>query len=404
MPEILHSGSARLTSTGPEHDTYRNWHNALCHPASISSELYSDGKGIPSKPRGFHYKECALSKSVHHVPRGLSRENRLRPFELIHTDLSGKFSSPSLGKGLYYMTFVDECTRFVWVTILQVKDDVIVALREFIAMVKRQFSALVARVRCDGGGEYVGVEARGMLRSMGIILEVTPPYSPESNGVAERLNRTLKQMVRAMLLTLHPDVRRYMFLWAEAVSSAVYIKNRLRHSTIGITPYEALYGSKPPVSHLRPFGSKCYVHIRKEARPAGTQLHPRAFEALMVGYASTDRLYRVYVPSKRTVVSTNQVRFRPSGDSSVPSGSRLPEGFNPDDYERFNIGTTGPTAPLLGPPEHFNPDEYKKFEDGAFLVCNDEPVSYEAALWSPDGDHWEVAVQSELDALRRNYT
>ena len=93
-----------------------------------------------------------------------------------------------------------------------------------------------------------------------------------------------------------------MSLWAEAFNWAVYLKNRLPHSALnGKTPYEALYNQLPSISHLRPFGTRCYVHIPEEKRVAGSKLEPRAEEGRLVGYTGTPSLFRVYIPKRRTV-------------------------------------------------------------------------------------------------------
>ena len=98
------------------------------------------------------------------------------------------------------------------------------------------------------------------------------PYSHEYNGVAERFNRTLMTMMRMMLQHLEGQDQDRKRLWTEACHTAVYIKNRLPHSALPgkITPFEVLYGRKPEIGHMRPFGSMCYVHIPVEKRPSGS--------------------------------------------------------------------------------------------------------------------------------------
>lgn len=99
------------------------------------------------------------------------------------------------------------------------------------------------------------------LKKEGIHHEKTIPKTPEQNGVAERLNRTLVEMSRSMLL----DAKLPKKFWAESVSTAVYLRNRCPTKAIkGKTPYEALYGKKPNVNHLRVFGCDAYTHIPKD--------------------------------------------------------------------------------------------------------------------------------------------
>ncbi len=101
------------------------------------------------------------------------------------------------------------------------------------------------------------------LRDEGIRYEKTIPKTPQQNGVAERLNRTLVESARSMLL----DANLSKQYWAEAVSMAVYLRNRCPTKAVeGKTPYEAWYGQKPKVDHLRVFGCDAFAHIPKDER------------------------------------------------------------------------------------------------------------------------------------------
>ena len=249
--------------------SFSDWHQALAHVSAdtlnCSSSMYTDGHLIPRKPNNFHCQDCSLSKSTHSRSKN-PHTSATKPFELIHSDLSGKFSVQSLGKAFYYMTFIDDYTRYTWVYILKTKDQASQAIKDFLAMVKRQFNTEVKYFRTDGGGEYVNYEVKATFAQEWITHEVTPPYSPESNGVVERFNRTLKEMIRTWLRS----IEKY-FLLAEAVNSMVYIKNKLPHRMLDkTTPFEKLFGQKPSITHLQPFGRKCYVHIPEAKRPSGT--------------------------------------------------------------------------------------------------------------------------------------
>src|SRR5690606_11598213 len=96
-------------------------------------------------------------------------------------------------------------------------------------------------------------------------------------------------------------------LWAEAVQTFVYLKNRQPHSALkDQTPYEAFHGTKPSIHHLQPFGRECYPHIPEATRRTGKKLAPRARLGLFVGYTKVDHHYRVFLPDeKRTVVSAD---------------------------------------------------------------------------------------------------
>jgi len=113
------------------------------------------------------------------------------------------------------------------------------------AEVENQLDRKIKRVRSDRGGEYVLFN--DFYEKEGIIHKVTPPYSPESNGVVERKNRTLKEMMNAMLVSSSaPDN-----LWGEALLSACHIQNRIPYKQMGKTPYELWKGYKPNLDYLK---------------------------------------------------------------------------------------------------------------------------------------------------------
>jgi len=96
------------------HFTYEEWHQALGHTSvsSINAKSYIDQHLIPTPPKNFHCDVSSLSKSVHHRPAESSGHSKATcAFELIHTDMSGKFSVLSIGKRNYYITFIDDYTH-----------------------------------------------------------------------------------------------------------------------------------------------------------------------------------------------------------------------------------------------------------------------------------------------------
>ena len=155
--------------------SYQECHNALGHPSvqvlnRAMNDLYLDSFQIPKPPKNFHCSACSLSKSTHPVP-GASYKRAENPFELIHTDLSGKFSIPSIGKRLYYITFIDDKTRYSWIAFLSQKSDTMRVIRNFIAQIDRQYNSKIQRFRSDNGGEYIAACHKGVQRPPSLLAE-----------------------------------------------------------------------------------------------------------------------------------------------------------------------------------------------------------------------------------------
>ena len=113
-------------------------------------------------------------------------------------------------------------------------------------------------IRTDNAKEFLSKEIKQWLTRRGIVHELSAPYSPESNGKAERLNRTLMDTARSIMATAK-HIPRYQKLWAEFVNTANYLRNRLYASAANDknkTPFEAIFGRKPDLSHVQKLGSK----------------------------------------------------------------------------------------------------------------------------------------------------
>ncbi|KAI0996197.1 Retrovirus-related Pol polyprotein from transposon TNT 1-94 [Podosphaera aphanis] len=289
--------------------TYEFWHEALCHsaPSSIAKteKLIYNEDVIPMCPERFYSQACALSKSTHSTPRPASTRAKNRG-EYIHSDLCGPFPVTSYGNSQYYISFVDDATRYSYVFFVKMKSEAAQVTIDFISYLETQYNCIVKNFRTDNGGEYLKQQLTKFFAQKGIEHDLTPPYSPESNGVAERLNRSIGEGIRAMLLPVKNKQ-----LWAEAVKTYVYVKNRQFHGAVNKTPYEAFHGAKPSILHLQPFGRECYVHIPKAKRPAGSKLLPRAERGLFVGYTKVNHQYRIFVPEKSQVVISADVKFAP---------------------------------------------------------------------------------------------
>ena len=145
------------------------------------------------------------------------------------------------------------------------------------ALVENQFGRKLKVLRSDNGGEYVKSEFILYFADASIQMQHSIPYTPQQNGVAERKNRSLKEMATCMMedKTLPPNN------WAKAINYAAYVQNKVPQKQLyGMTPFETWSGHKPDVTHFKIFGSKAWARIPTEKRK---DLQNQSQECLFVG-------------------------------------------------------------------------------------------------------------------------
>ena len=176
------------------------WHRRLGHLGKQSMQKLAKNELVV----GFEYD---VSKEIHFCePCALGKHHRSsfpndggkrseEPLGLVHSDVCGKINAKSLSGAEYFVTFIDDKTRFVWVYVLKHKSQVFEKFLEWKAMVERSTGRKLKTLRTDNGGEYTSTEFANYLRSEGVRHELTVPKTPEQNGVAERMNRALIETV-----------------------------------------------------------------------------------------------------------------------------------------------------------------------------------------------------------------
>jgi hypothetical protein len=199
--DLVPSKSASLA----DNTDYDFWHAVLGHPfkANVNRKLCKDGYLFPDCPSNFTYNPCALSKSKHKVPKPVESKS-IEVFELIHIDVCGPFQYESYGGSKYCLTVIGDFSHFSWVFFLKRNSDTSITLRAFFNHVARQFSKKIKRNRSDNGGKYISNELTVLFLTSGVIHELIPPYSPESNGIADRFNQTINMIAHCVNITA-PD-------------------------------------------------------------------------------------------------------------------------------------------------------------------------------------------------------
>jgi transposase InsO family protein len=329
---------------------------------------------------------------------------------IIHTDVCGPMKTESISGAKYFLMFIDDKTRKTFVYFLRSKDQVFTKFEEFKALVENEMGKHIKILRSDNGGEYINKHFNTYLKAKGIHHQTTIPYTPQQNGVAERANHTIVERARSML---HDKELTYEY-WAEAVATAIYLKNRSPTTALqNITPKEAWSRMKPTVKHLRTFRCKAYAHVPDERR---TKLEPKSVECIFMGYDGNSKAYRLFDPKKRTIIKSRDVRFdeeemKPTHTIEPTCQTDCEEDPNDSEDERNGEAQTdGDTVvveikqPRRSRRESRPPTRYgEEFTVARIAVSDyDEPQDLQEVLARPDAKQWEQAAQMEYDSILEN--
>ena len=185
------------------------------------------------------------------------------------------------------MTFIDDSTKYCYIYLLQSKNEALDKFKEYKLEVENQLEKTIKIVRSDRGGEYEG-QFDAFCKENGIIHQTTAPYSPESNGIAERKNRTLKDMMNAMMQ--ESGVTQNM--WGEALMTSNYILNKIPHKVTGKTPYELWKCIVHSYKYMKVWG--CLAKVAVPA-PKKVTIGPKTVDCIFIGYAHHSSAYRFLV-------------------------------------------------------------------------------------------------------------
>ena len=247
---------------------------------------------------------CMLGKPMAKPHRSKDKMYRAeRPLELVHADLAGPIKPASWGGAKYLFVLTDDFSRKSWVILIPAKSLTEMRLKQWVVLAERECGHSLGRLRTDNGGEFVKQSLKDWLASRGVKQEFTPPRTPQSNGVAERMNRTLQDKARSMMA--QSGLRGGA--WGEVFLCASHLRNRGPVSNQLLTPQELWSGKKPTLSYLRSFGCKVYCPIQKGMR--GGKLGEVRKEGVLIGYSDESPSYRVWDPVKGKVLNVGGAEF-----------------------------------------------------------------------------------------------
>ena len=220
--------------------------------------------------------------------------------ELVHTDVCGPMSVQARGGYEYFITFTDDYSRYGYVYLMCHKSEAFDKFREYKAEAEKQSGVHIKQLRSDRGGEYLSGEFKSYLAQEGIISQLSSPRTPQQNGVSERRNRTLLDMVRSMLsYSSLPES-----FWGYALETAAYILNLVPSKSVSKTPTELWKGHKPSLNHIRIWGAPAHVLVQKQQK-----LESRTEMCMFIGYPKGTRGGIFFNPKEKKVIVSTHATF-----------------------------------------------------------------------------------------------
>ena len=377
------------------------WHRRLGHVSSYAMNKLADDKLFSKVDLSNECEPCINSKNKRNPFPTRSSIAASRPFEIIHSDVCS-VGTQSLSGCQYFLTFIDDFSRHVWIFFLKNKSEVFGHFKNWKNMIEKQFEYKIKVLRSDHGGEYLSNQFCSFLISEGIIHQKSVPKNPEQNGVSERMNRTLVEMLRCMLEESKLPKR----FWAEALNTAAYLRNRLPTKSLGgKTPFEVLFKNRPDYGHMKVFGCKSFAHIPKDER---SKLDSKSKNCIFLGYSNCVKGYRLFDISKNKIFFSRDVIFCENEKSILTNSSN--SGHVPvvelSNNEDESVATPedcsqGEQVPVRPKRDTRPPDRYGEWATVA-LADSKTPSSIDEALSGPESELWKNAMDKEINSLKKN--
>lgn len=395
------------------------WHKRYGHlnyTSLINNLKVVNGLNISNKKENKLCEICVLSKQK--CLKYHSKTSRsTRVLELVHTDVCGPITPMSHNENNYFITFVDDFSRFVMIYAMKRKDAVINCFKDYESKVTAMFcNKRIAKIKCDNGGEYCSGSLKDFCREKGISISYTPPYTPQMNGVAERMNQTIMDKARSLIMQAGMD----KMFWEDAVYMAAYITNRTQSYLVkDKTPYELWFDRKPNVSNMRVFGCIAYARVPDALR---SKLDNKGVKCRFIGY--TENGYRLWQEEENRLIHSRNVVF---DENNFVYKSENMNSKDYDEEENLENGSNEQEVQEVHEEEEDSTNDIneermlrprreirlpRKFDDYDIEISclallsefADVPKSYTEALQSGSRDMWERAINDELNALIENKT
>lgn len=378
---------------------------------------------------------CILAKSHRHpFPSKLPQLSRI--LFRVHSDVVGPIQTLTCSGKKYFVTFIDEASRFNKVYLISKKSDVFECFRSYVAYAERYTGQKLCILKSDRGGEYRSSRFLAFATTHGITIEQGPAKTPQHNGVAERFNRTLMERVRAQMV--HANLPKK--LWGEVVMATSHILNLSPSSVINSSPHDVWHDAaadsgshRSDVKFLRVIGCASYVHSHHDER---RKLDNTSVRKIFVGYEPGAKAYRLYDMDSGVISISRDVTFietvfpfrhHQHSSSTQPAVSSIDDFWFPDPDDSLTSAESSSThspsppvipavstsdSPIQSPalrPLQLRPVRSKAsvqrfgnlrtYAARVSRTYDPDNPTYEQAMKNEDRSHWEVAMDDEWSSF-----
>lgn len=279
--------------------TFGTWHQQLGHPSLARLIALRNTLSFYSKKSHEHCRICSLAKQkrlsfpfVNHVSE--------HTFDLVHCDVWGPFSTKTHVGHSYFLTLVDDCSRYTWVYLLKHKNEVLHVIPHFFKMIETQFSKRIKVFRSDNAPELSFTE---FFASIGTLHQFSCVNTQQQNSVVERKHQQLLNVARALMFQSHVPLT----FWDECILTATHLINRTPMVLLSNhAPFTILHERPIDYSLLRVFGCLAYASTSPIHR---IKFDSRASPCVFMGYPSGVKGFRLYDVHKKTFFISRDVLF-----------------------------------------------------------------------------------------------
>ncbi|GJU93276.1 putative RNA-directed DNA polymerase [Tanacetum coccineum] len=357
--ECIDNGNVILNvGSSNELDKSKLWHSRLGHiNKKRIAQLQKDGV-----LESFDFKSddvcesCLLGKMTKSPFTGTCERGE-GLLDLVHTDVCGPFQSATKDGKHYYVTFTDDFSRYGYVYLIKHKSDTFESVQK------------------------VSKRSREPTGQKDKVSQLTPPRTPQLNGVAERRNRTLLDMVRSMMCRATLPIS----FWGYALETAAHILNLVPTKKVSKTPFEMWKGKRPSLGHIKIWG--CEVFVRREAQD---KLEARSEKCLFVGYPEESFGYLFYKPKDNV---------SPVDEEPIVNTDSQQEVVTPVEPNDVSLPIRR-TGRVSKPPQFYYGFhiEEDKISDSTLSEL-DEPANYKEAMASPEAAKYKEAMKSKIQSM-----